>query len=195
MERTAALSNKTDETAWPHYVIHRDGAIMVVIRRELSGRKLSNEHPTSENMVWRDHPSVTPVQLSSEGFVALCLQNWKRFKGRFSEKLVGLHAPERAQPLPESGPEVLSTYQGFVQDVADGIAYVTLVSKDGTTFDGQYPLEKLQGLGIGDKEAFECDFVKLQKGGYDFILKAIADEDTPLEDQVRLWRELEGASK
>lgn len=55
---------------------------------------------------------------------------------------------------------VLETFDGYVDSVDGGEAFVTLESRDnGDVLHGVYPAEKLAALGVGEQSRFVCRVV------------------------------------
>ena len=82
---------------------------------------------------------------------------------------------------------VLETFDGYVDDVRDGIAHLTLMQGDETLW-GELPVEELEALGI--KRRFLCETVETGSG-VDVRLTPILDLVLTPEEMQRICAETE----
>lgn len=85
---------------------------------------------------------------------------------------------------------ILERFDGFVEKVEDGIAYVSLRSEHGDTLYGSYSARSLEAKGIFERRRFRCVTVK-NENGVNVELEAIADKDVSRERQLEIWKELQ----
>lgn len=97
----------------------------------------------------------------------------------------------RTQPLSSASTEtVLETFEGFVDQVDAGIAFVTLTSPDGETIRGEYAAEELASLGIFERRRFVCK--TLEAGGSVRVhLEAVPDREVTPEKEAAFDREID----
>jgi hypothetical protein len=92
-----------------------------------------------------------------------------------SRWLAGAHAMPPKDVLLES-------FEGFVDQIDGGTAYVTLKSEHGDTLHGVYPAAKLAELGIKERRRFTCRTIE-RGGRVEVDLTAIPEMDVTPEDQ------------
>ncbi len=64
--------------------------------------------------------------------------------------------PSQTGPDTCDSATLLERFEGFVDQIEDGTAYVTLTSEAGETLDGEYPAAELEALGIRERRRFIC---------------------------------------
>lgn len=77
--------------------------------------------------------------------------------------------------LPEGDCVVLERFDGFVDCIDCGRAFVTLRSKHGDELIGEYPAVELERLGIRERRRFICETVRVQTGEIEIWLTKIPD--------------------
>ncbi len=85
--------------------------------------------------------------------------------------------------------QVLETFSGIVDDIENGIAFVTLTSLDGDELTGQYSEAGLVELGIKNHRRFICRTVE-NDGVVEVQLEAIPDAAWTVEDDAELSEQL-----
>lgn len=85
---------------------------------------------------------------------------------------------------------VLEQFEGFVEQIDDDIAHVTLTSQCGDTLYGEYPARDLLALGIRERRRFRCVTVD-EEGKVRVELTAIPDQDVSAAEEDAIRRELE----
>lgn len=99
-----------------------------------------------------------------------------------------LEAPNELLGTEMARVRVLETFEGFVEQIVDDTAYVTLTSQYGDTLDGKYPARELETRGIHERRRFGCKVVEC--GDQIRVdLEAIPDIDLSEEQLRQIQRE------
>lgn len=86
----------------------------------------------------------------------------------------------------------LETFNGFVDGIKNGIAYVTLKSiEHGDTLWGEIEAQKLLDLGICERRRFKCMTVEQQSGEVSIEFQMIPPKELTDEDHARIDKMLE----
>ncbi len=85
--------------------------------------------------------------------------------------------------------EVLERFEGFVDGIRNGIAYVTLKSEHGDTLWGRYEADKLAEHGIYENRRFKCQTVDID-GDVAIQFEAIPPVLMTREEEMELDRQL-----
>ncbi len=83
-------------------------------------------------------------------------------------------------------PTVLETFDGYVDEVHDEVAFVTLISEHGEPLEGEYAAKELLAKGIGEGSRFRCRTVKSGD--------AVTVEIEPLADIVLTQEEVDASN-
>ena len=87
----------------------------------------------------------------------------------------------------------LEEFEGFVEEVDDEVAYVTLKDKTGQKLQGEYPASELETLGIHERRRFYCRTFDVGGGNVKIELSAIPDRQVSEERQRAIDEELRRA--
>jgi hypothetical protein len=85
--------------------------------------------------------------------------------------------------------KILEEFEGVVDKFDNDIAHVTLTTKTGETFYGEYPSHELKAQGIHERRRFKCRNVEV--GSHvEFVLEPIPDVVISPEDEQKLDADL-----
>lgn len=86
---------------------------------------------------------------------------------------------------------ILENFEGFVDQIRDGIAYVTLKSVEhGDTMHGTYPAAELLNKGIRERRRFKCATVE-NGPAVEIQFEAIPDKALTPEEEKEIYDRIE----
>ncbi len=93
-----------------------------------------------------------------------------------------------AATAPNLGYRVLEVLDGFVDQISEGVAYVTLKSQFGDVLHGEYPASELNRRGILEGRGFRCMTIEAN-GKVSANIEAIPERKLTPQEQLALFDE------
>ena len=93
-----------------------------------------------------------------------------------------------AATVPNLGCRVLEVLDGFVDQISEGVAYVTLKSQFGDVLHGEYPASELNRRGIQEGRGFRCITIE-SNGIVSANIEAIPERKLTPQEQLALFDE------
>ncbi len=99
------------------------------------------------------------------------------------ERIVELFTRLRKTRTPTQGRNILEAFEGFVDQFAGAIAYVTIKTGSGEKIYGEYPAVELKVKGIRERGRFRCWTVEVGNS-VEFVMEPLPDQEIS-EDRER----------
>lgn len=101
---------------------------------------------------------------------------------------VTMRGRSRGTTEPSLGYRVLEVLDGFVDQISEGVAYVTLKSQFGDVLHGEYPASELNRRGIQEGRGFRCITIE-SHGIVSANIEAIPERKLTPQEQLALFDE------